>query len=52
MTAITTILGDESDTLLNHACKGIPKNSLHIPESDFVDRVTTNNNRKQEAVRE
>lgn len=51
MTAITTILGDESDTLLNHVCKGIPRSGLHIPGPDFVDRVIINNNRKPSVSR-
>ena len=32
-------LGDDADSLLNHRCKGIPKESLHLPGGDFVDRV-------------
>ena len=27
------------DSLLNHKCEGIPKESLHLPGPDFVDRV-------------
>ncbi|MCA0444897.1 MAG: class I fructose-bisphosphate aldolase [Bacteroidetes bacterium] len=32
-------LGTEADYLLNHECKTIPKNTIHLPGKDFVDRV-------------
>ena len=28
-------------TLLEHVCKTIPKENLHLPGGDFVDRVWT-----------
>ncbi|SFK42635.1 fructose-bisphosphate aldolase, class I [Nitrosomonas aestuarii] len=46
MTTITTILKDESETLLGHICKGIPKDGLYTPGPDFIDRVFIANNRK------
>lgn len=51
MTAITAILGNESDSLLNHVCEGIPKCGIHIPGSDFVDRVMAESNRKPNVLR-
>ncbi len=39
MTNIVQCLGDEADHLLNHRCTGIPKESLHVPGPDYVDRV-------------
>jgi class I fructose-bisphosphate aldolase len=33
------ILGKDADNLLNHRCQTIPKESLHLPGPDFVDRV-------------
>jgi fructose-bisphosphate aldolase, class I len=51
MTDITTILEDEGEQLLNHVCKGIPKQELHVPGPDFVDRVVTSNNRKPSVLR-
>ncbi len=33
------ILGDEADFLLNHTCRTIPREHLHQPSPDFVDRV-------------
>ncbi|HFE64894.1 MAG TPA: class I fructose-bisphosphate aldolase [Caldithrix sp.] len=32
-------LGDEADYLLNHKCTTVPKEDLHLPGADFVDRV-------------
>ncbi|SES66497.1 fructose-bisphosphate aldolase, class I [Nitrosomonas marina] len=51
MTSITTILKDETDKLLNHVCKSIPKETLHLPGPDFVDRVLIDNNRKPSVLR-
>ena len=39
MTAITSLLGADSENLLGHVCKTIPKETLHLPGPDFVDRV-------------
>jgi class I fructose-bisphosphate aldolase len=40
MTAkIMEILGGDADTLLAHKCTTIPKESLHLPGPDFVDRI-------------
>src|SRR5690349_5472409 len=38
-TDIESLLGAEAANLLNHTSKGIPKESLHLPGPDFVDRV-------------
>ena len=39
------MLGDEADSLLNHKCEKIPKNSLNLPGPDFVDRTWGNSDR-------
>ena len=36
---IEQALGSEARTLLDYKCKGIPKESLHLPGPDYVDRV-------------
>ena len=36
---INTLLGSEAEELLNHKCQGFPKESLHLPGPDFIDRV-------------
>src|SRR6185436_6908599 len=38
-TDIQSLLGDDAEKLLSHVCKTIPKESLHLPGPDFVDRV-------------
>ena len=45
---IQTLLGDEAESLLNHQCKTVSKDKLHLPGSDWVDRIfsiTDRNNR-------
>ncbi len=39
MTDIESLLGAEAESLLGHTCKGIPKELVHTPGPDFVDRV-------------
>ena len=36
---IETILGGDAEGLLQHRCKAIPKDTLHLPGPDFIDRV-------------
>lgn len=45
---IQSILGEKSEYLLNHQCKTIDKSQIHIPGSDWTDRIfshTDRNNR-------
>ena len=39
LSQIEEFLGDEAESLLTHKCEKIPKESLHLPGPDFVDRV-------------
>src|SRR5437762_3072275 len=39
LSEIEAILGDDASTLLQHRCATIPKESLHLPGPDFVDRA-------------
>ena len=39
LSEIETILGGDADGLLQHRCNAIPKESLHLPGPDFIDRV-------------
>lgn len=39
MTNITSLLGAEAEFLLAHVSHGIPRSSLHLPGSDFIERV-------------
>ncbi|MBM3328876.1 MAG: class I fructose-bisphosphate aldolase [Calditrichaeota bacterium] len=36
---IAGLLGAEAKNLLNHTCRAIPQDRLHLPGPDFVDRV-------------
>ena len=36
---IREILGTDADSLLNHQCKTISKDKLHLPGPDFIDRI-------------
>ncbi len=47
VTAISDLLGDEADSLLNHSCQTIDKSSLHLPGGDFVDRIFKDSDRRQ-----
>jgi class I fructose-bisphosphate aldolase len=48
---IKELLGGEADTLLNHVSKTIPKDSLHLPGGDFIDRVWMNSDRTPAVLR-
>jgi len=37
--AIADVLGADARALLEHRCEGIPRETLHLPGPDFVDRV-------------
>jgi class I fructose-bisphosphate aldolase len=39
MTDIIKLLGNEAESLLAYQCKGIPREMLHLPGPDYVDRV-------------
>ena len=51
MTDISAMLGEEADKLLNHVCQGIPKDGLHVPGPDFIDRVMVASDRKPGVLR-
>ena len=34
------VLGADARDLLEHKCKTVPKEQLHLPGPDFVDRAT------------
>ena len=51
MTNIKQLLADEAEHLLAHRCVGIPKESLHLPGSDYVERVVAMKDRKPRVLR-
>lgn len=42
---IQKILGAEAEPLLKHVCKTIPKEQLHLPGPDWIDRIFAHSNR-------
>src|SRR5881296_2274679 len=42
---IQEILGSDAQSLLNHQCKTISKDKLHLPGPDFVERIFTQTDR-------
>lgn len=48
---IAALLGAEADSLLTHTCKGIPKQNLHLPGPDYIERVVAHKNRKPGVLR-
>lgn len=48
---LTDLLGAEAETLLGHTCTTIPKEKLHLPGGDFVDRVFAATDRNPRVLR-
>ena len=48
---IAKLLGDEAEYLLDHKCKTLSKEQLHLPGPDFIDRVLINSDRPPAVLR-
>src|SRR5437879_2245358 len=48
---IASLLGDDADSLLTHVAKGIPKEDLHLPGPDFIDRIWSISDRPVQVLR-
>jgi fructose-bisphosphate aldolase, class I len=48
---LVEILGDDARDLLEHQCKTVPKELLHLPGPDFVDRVVSASDRPVRVLR-
>ncbi len=48
---IRELLGKEADHLLNHTCTTVAKENIHLPGSDFVDRIFASSNRSNQVIR-
>ncbi len=48
---ILDLLGDEADSLLTHTCTGIPKEMIHLPGPDYVDRLMAPTDRPPAVLR-
>ena len=48
---ISQLLGQDSETLLNFSTPAISKERLHVPSSDFIDKIFANSNRTPQVLR-
>ncbi len=51
LSAIEVALGNKTDYFLNHKCKTVPKEMLHLPGPDFVDRIWAGSDRSPQVLR-
>jgi class I fructose-bisphosphate aldolase len=51
MTNIVQLLGSEAEHLMQHHCTAIPKELLHLPGPDYVDRVISIKDRRTGVLR-
>src|SRR5438445_2038744 len=47
---IQEILGSDTERLLNHQCKTISKDKLHLPGPDFIDRIYVGSDRPNRSL--
>ncbi len=48
---LRSLLGDDADDLLAYTCKGVPREQLTLPGSDFLDRVMLATDRSPQVLR-
>lgn len=48
---VSSLLGEEAESLLSHTCAGIPASSLTRPGGDFIDRVFAASDRSPQVLR-
>jgi class I fructose-bisphosphate aldolase len=48
---IQSLLGDEAESLLTHESKGIPRDDLHLPGPDYIERVFSLSDRSPQVQR-
>jgi class I fructose-bisphosphate aldolase len=51
LTRTAELLGDEAEDLLEHECDTIPKEDIHVPGPDFVERVWQDSDRNPRVLR-
>ncbi len=51
ISTIRTQLGSKAELLLNHVCKTVPKEKLHVPGGDWVDRIFAPSDRNIRVLR-
>jgi len=48
---IVELLGEDADDLLNHKCTGVPRDQIHTPGPDFIERVLMASDRSPTVLR-
>jgi len=48
---ITELLGKENESLFTHSCQKVPRQNLHLPSPEFVDKVFGLSNRNGQTLR-
>jgi class I fructose-bisphosphate aldolase len=48
---IRTLLGEKAKDLLEHQCKTVPKEQLHLPSPNFIDQVWSASDRSPQVLR-
>src|SRR2546423_15610328 len=51
MSRIENLLGGEAADLLNHRCKTIPKENLHLPRPNYLDSIFISTDRSNQVMR-
>src|ERR1700674_3591340 len=51
MDKLESILGDQAKDLLEHSCKTVSKDLLHLPGPDFVSRIWSGSDRPTQVLR-
>jgi class I fructose-bisphosphate aldolase len=51
LSKVQELLGAEAETLLGHTATAIPKETLHLPGPDFIDRVVADSDRSPTVLR-
>ena len=51
MSKVAELLGSKAEHLLNHTCKTISKENIHLPGADFVDRIFALSNRNPQVLK-
>jgi len=49
--SVTDLLGADADSLLSHRSEGIPRDLLHLPGPDFIERVMLDTDRSTATIR-
>lgn len=49
--AIVNLLGKDADALLSYKARGFPREALHLPGPDFVDRIVAGTDRSPNVLR-